>query len=730
MPNMYTKSLNQSKHILLFLLRLLSVIGLLVPIMGCEYVPLVRGPMDGPFKYQLNPIYRVAQNNIIVDLEGNESFYYIQYVDTLGPNYPDKFDFIIRDENYDEIDQINIQGRMSNFDFFDWKNDGVKELWIVYENNDSCFVQIVNSLGKKIFNQFLFSGEPREDGKTSYEWFGSVHSIHYEDLNNDGENEFIVVPNEMMAAKPRGIYVYDGQTLDFLWNYEVGPAINLPPTFEDLNGDGRLEILISSNAPYNHNVANDSADSLAYIFLLSHDGKFLWKNEYGGKFSSVYAIVDDFDNDANLNILALLGDPGTIPNPQVRLEYLNPESGEPGLMYPFLNFMHSSFRVLQVNLDTKKEIVLRDVNGSLVLFDANFKKINQRQFRTSINNIHNAGDLLGNGLDEILIETTTGFFLLNQDLEIIAKLSGYLNFLGRDRIFTHPRRNAITLLATYFPDKTIYSELVQNPHYSLQLFLPWFVLILVSGSIYFLIARFRRKSKIRSLQIKYIKSAQKIAHDIKTPLSSVNINLHTLQDRLEKENLVDKTGVHDDIETMKTELNRVEELTKSFLKFVDLEKPKFQVVDLREIVQNTINHFAAFLNNQLSIEVKLDKDAVEAWVDPKQIEQVFQILIENAIDALQEKGKIRIIATVYEPIDDPAQQMIQIEVANNGPDIDPQNIEKVFDPSFTTKKGGTGMGLTMAKKTIEDHGGEIDVFSKNGLGSTFRFTLPKFSGEG
>ena len=73
--------------------------------------------------------------------------------------------------------------------------------------------------------------------------------------------------------------------------------------------------------------------------------------------------------------------------------------------------------------------------------------------------------------------------------------------------------------------------------------------------------------------------------------------------------------------------------------------------------------------------------------------------------------------------------MIQIEVTDTGPGIEPKNIEKLFDPSFTTKMDGTGMGLAMAKKTIEDHGGEMDVYSRKGLGATFRFTLQKYNGE-
>ncbi len=804
--------------------------------MSCNFVPFMRGPLDGPFTHQLVAVYQIEPNTVIEDLKGVGSISYIRYIDRTNANYPTDFSFIIRNKHHEINAQINIDGELRFFDFFDWDNNSVKELWLVYEKNDSCFVLICDSDGRILIEHFLYSGKPRNEGNTDYPWLGRINSIHYKDLDLDGNNEFIVVANEGFAAKPRGIFAFHGQTFELLWKYEIGPPINLEPAIIDFDQDGLLEILISTDAPDNHNSANSTADSISYVILLSHDGNLKWKKEYGAKFSQVYAVAQDMDNNDKLEIVVMLGDPGTVLDPQIRLEYLNPQSRKAISNYPFPKNTNSSFLVVQAKKDAKKEILVSDENGSIILLDSQLNPIKEKQFPKSIRLQQNISDLNGDGLDEIIIATPEGRFLLDYNLEIIAKLNGDVNFLGNFKFYLHPRRNATPLLATYYEDKTVYSELVHNPYYTIQLIFPWFVLILISGTGYFIITwiprtfnrirflhrviglsfarnynaiflinqgffiseanqearellditnkklpfrikdlpesvkkikdaldRLKEKSptkhviKIRRNHAEKLiaeplfkrgskkpnwlivsqtdhinawsKSAQKIAHDIKTPLSSVALNLHSLQERLEKEKLADKAAIHDDIEIMKKELNRVGELTKSFLKFVDLEKPKFQVVDLKETVQHSVNHFKTFLNDQLSIETHFDEDAIETWADPQQIEQVFQILIENSIDALRGDGKIQISTVVFEPVDEPSQKMIQIEVTDTGPGIDSKDIEKVFDPSFTTKQDGTGMGLAIAKKTIEDHGGEIDVYSRKGLGTTFRFTLQKYNGE-
>jgi signal transduction histidine kinase len=112
------------------------------------------------------------------------------------------------------------------------------------------------------------------------------------------------------------------------------------------------------------------------------------------------------------------------------------------------------------------------------------------------------------------------------------------------------------------------------------------------------------------------------------------------------------------------------------------------------------------------------------WADPQQIEMVFHILLENALAALQGKGLICISSTLAQFLDTSFREVLEIEVTDTGPGIQDEHKSRIFEPYFTTKQAGTGMGLAIAKKIIEDHGCSIELYSKANFGATFRFTLP------
>lgn len=227
-------------------------------------------------------------------------------------------------------------------------------------------------------------------------------------------------------------------------------------------------------------------------------------------------------------------------------------------------------------------------------------------------------------------------------------------------------------------------------------------------------------------------SVQKIAHEIKTPLSSIALNLTAFEMRLD-ELLNDKipageqAQLDDDIKTMRTEIRRIEQLTKSFINFTNLEKPHFQIVDIRQLIEHAICSFKTFTTAKLQIQTDLDPQYHEIWADSQQIEKVLQILIENAVQALHGKGVIEISTAMAQYLDINLVNFLEIEVADTGPGIAPVDHEKIFEPFYTTKKEeGTGMGLSIAKKIIEDHGGRIGLHSRPGFGAVMRFSVPLY----
>lgn len=250
--------------------------------------------------------------------------------------------------------------------------------------------------------------------------------------------------------------------------------------------------------------------------------------------------------------------------------------------------------------------------------------------------------------------------------------------------------------------------------------------IIKKGFNYLVIIRSTLISSHKDKIHTWSRAVQKMAHDIKTPLSTVALNLKVLQTRLEKIELSEKeqNELSDDIQMMRTELDNIQAMTKNFLKFSNLDKPHFQAFNINSVIEEAKSKFQPYINEDLAFEVIIDKDVKSVWADPQQIEMVFTILIENALAAVQGRGLININVSSVQYLENIFSESIEIEVADTGPGIKEEDKTRIFEPYYSTKSEGTGMGLAIAKKIIEDNGGIIEVYSKPNFGAVFRFSLP------
>jgi signal transduction histidine kinase len=220
------------------------------------------------------------------------------------------------------------------------------------------------------------------------------------------------------------------------------------------------------------------------------------------------------------------------------------------------------------------------------------------------------------------------------------------------------------------------------------------------------------------------KGVQKIAHEIKQPLSAISLNLKAIQLRLENEPLSEADAIQADMNSIASEMQRIRALSRGFMQFSNLEPPVLQPVSFRKIIENALNHFRTFLENGVRLEQSFDYQHDFILVDESQLENVFQILVENAIDAMSAEGILSIQTSLAQYLDSPGLDFLEIEIADTGPGIRQEETDKIFEPFFTTKLDGTGLGLAIAKKIIEDHDGTISVYSRDGFGAIFRVILP------
>ena len=212
----------------------------------------------------------------------------------------------------------------------------------------------------------------------------------------------------------------------------------------------------------------------------------------------------------------------------------------------------------------------------------------------------------------------------------------------------------------------------------------------------------------------YSHSVQKIAHEIKTPLSSILFTVKTLELRLKQSNTTPVDEIIEDISLVEKEVLRMKSLTNNLLKFANLQTPKLDKVRFSNVVEGSLAKFDSYKGKGIEFIVNGCEDKFILG-DMYQLIEALQVIIENGIDSMKGSGKILINCT-RESIND--KFFMKLTITDEGPGIKEEIKNVLFDPYVTTKKEGTGMGLAIAKKIIEDHGSTI-TYVTGESGTTF-----------
>ncbi|MEJ2155201.1 MAG: PAS domain S-box protein [Desulfobacteraceae bacterium] len=213
--------------------------------------------------------------------------------------------------------------------------------------------------------------------------------------------------------------------------------------------------------------------------------------------------------------------------------------------------------------------------------------------------------------------------------------------------------------------------------------------------------------------------ATALAHEIKNPLAGIKVAVEVLAEELdtEEDRTVVKRAVH--------QIKRIEMLLKSLLNFAKPPKPQPAVTDLNALLARTmafaVKKPAHRDGSQGRIKISRNFDADLPWIsiDPIQFQQIFLNLILNATEAMPGGGQLQVTTR-----HDISKNKIAVEIADTGTGIEQDDLERIFQPFFTTKKKGTGLGLAITKRLIEQHSGKISVSSAPGQGTTFCIELP------
>ena len=210
-----------------------------------------------------------------------------------------------------------------------------------------------------------------------------------------------------------------------------------------------------------------------------------------------------------------------------------------------------------------------------------------------------------------------------------------------------------------------------------------------------------------------------IAHEIRNPLSGINIYVNTLEKYFDRGESLEK--VKNVFHQLQSASQKIESVIRRVMDFAKPGDPKFVVADVNQPVEEAINLTAVSLRKSgIELEKNLGPDLPKCRLDPQLIEEVILNLINNAVDAMRGQDGEKHIRVSSSLQDD----SVLIQVSDTGPGIPFTEKRKMFEPFFTTKTESTGIGLSICHRIILDHGGIIDVADNEWGGAEFRVSIP------
>ncbi len=211
-----------------------------------------------------------------------------------------------------------------------------------------------------------------------------------------------------------------------------------------------------------------------------------------------------------------------------------------------------------------------------------------------------------------------------------------------------------------------------------------------------------------------------VAHEIGNPLNALSLNLQLLDREFRNEqDEIRRTRLQNDIKGALNEVKRLEGIIREFLTALRPAQPQTTPKSLADPLKETLATLKAQLEDrQIKVSIDLPPALPPVMIDAAQIKQVFFNLIKNAMEAMKDGGALEIELSS----DD---QYVTVSFLDNGSGMSDETIAHVFEPYHTTKKQGTGLGLMVSQRIIRAHGGEIDITSKEGLGTKFFVRLPR-----
>lgn len=206
-----------------------------------------------------------------------------------------------------------------------------------------------------------------------------------------------------------------------------------------------------------------------------------------------------------------------------------------------------------------------------------------------------------------------------------------------------------------------------------------------------------------------------MAHEIKNPLTVIKTFTEYLPQKYMEKGFIDKF-----VSLVKPQVERIHYFVKHLLRFAKLPAPTFAPSNIRQLLDDTLEVLNRdFVKHGIKVDTRFHDNTVAIFADPAQLKQAFLNLFLNSVDAMPQGGRLAVST-------EPKDEFVEINVQDTGCGIQKVDLNRIFDPFYTTKQNGTGLGLTIIHNILDQHNTKLNVDSEPGKGTTFRVRFPLY----
>jgi len=209
-----------------------------------------------------------------------------------------------------------------------------------------------------------------------------------------------------------------------------------------------------------------------------------------------------------------------------------------------------------------------------------------------------------------------------------------------------------------------------------------------------------------------------VAHELGNPLNSLNIHLQLMERQSRKLKGKERDELQQSIEICRGEINRLDSIVTQFLRAIRPSRPQLQPENVNVIVEEAVRFFSAEIEaRDIVVETELRSDLPLLQLDRDQMKQAFYNVIKNSFEAMRRRGILRIRTDMDE-------SHVRVSFIDTGGGMSAETLSHVFEPYYTTKESGTGLGLLIVRRIVREHGGELAIESTEGKGLALSIRLP------